>query len=170
VNSRATDLRSSVGVGFVAQDTPTHPRRSIAKHLRMGAWLNPGWDSELAERRIEELGLDVLIHEVLVRDPVERTGVSLNDCVPNRTQRYREGRQSLLAVNHEEGRQSRWGRRWGEDEASDEVARHACLRLNTWQQQFVLTHDVTPQLGVVLLSPCIGALKQGNPELLHPTD
>jgi ABC-2 type transport system ATP-binding protein len=45
-------------VGFVAQDTPTYPRLSIANHLRMGAWLNPTWDSELADSRIELLGLD----------------------------------------------------------------------------------------------------------------
>jgi ABC-2 type transport system ATP-binding protein len=45
-------------VGFVAQDTPTYAGLSIAKHLRMGAWLNPTWDGDLAERRIERLGLD----------------------------------------------------------------------------------------------------------------
>ncbi len=45
-------------VGFVAQDTPVYPRLSVAAHLRMGAWLNPKWDIELAERRIGELGLD----------------------------------------------------------------------------------------------------------------
>jgi ABC-2 type transport system ATP-binding protein len=45
-------------VGFVAQDTPTYAGLSIKKHLRMGAYLNPNWDSDLAERRIEGLGLD----------------------------------------------------------------------------------------------------------------
>jgi ABC-2 type transport system ATP-binding protein len=45
-------------VGFVAQDTPTYARLSVAKHLRMGAWLNPSWDQELAERRIDALDLD----------------------------------------------------------------------------------------------------------------
>jgi ABC-2 type transport system ATP-binding protein len=45
-------------VGFVAQDAPVYPGLSVAGHLRMGAWLNPRWDSELAERRIERLGLD----------------------------------------------------------------------------------------------------------------
>jgi len=45
-------------VGFVAQDTPTYARLSVAKHLRMGAWLNPNWDQQLAERRIDELDLD----------------------------------------------------------------------------------------------------------------
>jgi ABC-2 type transport system ATP-binding protein len=46
-------------VGFVAQDTPVYPRLSVAQHLRMGAWLNPGWDRETAEGRIEQLGLDL---------------------------------------------------------------------------------------------------------------
>jgi ABC-2 type transport system ATP-binding protein len=45
-------------VGFVAQDAPTYARMSVADHLRMGAWLNPGWDVELARDRIGRLGLD----------------------------------------------------------------------------------------------------------------
>ncbi len=45
-------------VGFVAQDTPTYAGLSVAKHLRMGAYLNRHWDSELAESRIGQLGLD----------------------------------------------------------------------------------------------------------------
>lgn len=45
-------------VGFVAQETPVYAGLSVAKHLRMGAYLNPGWDGEMAERRIEQLGLD----------------------------------------------------------------------------------------------------------------
>ena len=45
-------------VGFVAQDTPVYHGLSIAAHLRMGQALNPGWDSALAARRIEQLGLD----------------------------------------------------------------------------------------------------------------
>ena len=46
-------------VGFVAQDTPVYARLSVAQHLRMGAWLNPGWDREAAEGRIEQLDLDL---------------------------------------------------------------------------------------------------------------
>ena len=49
-------------VGFVAQDTPVYPRMTVAAHLRLGAWLNPGWDDELARRRITELGLDPRQH------------------------------------------------------------------------------------------------------------
>jgi ABC-2 type transport system ATP-binding protein len=45
-------------VGFVAQDTPIYAGLSVAKHLRMGAWLNPAWDAELAASRIDQLGLD----------------------------------------------------------------------------------------------------------------
>ena len=45
-------------VGFVAQDAPVYTGLSIAGHLRMGGWLSPGWDSELAARRISRLGLD----------------------------------------------------------------------------------------------------------------
>jgi ABC-2 type transport system ATP-binding protein len=45
-------------VGFVAQDTPTYPTLSVADHLRLGAWLNPRWDADLAERRVDRLGLD----------------------------------------------------------------------------------------------------------------
>jgi ABC-2 type transport system ATP-binding protein len=59
LGSRPADGPSALGrVGFVAQDTPIYARLSVAKHLRMGAWLNPNWDHELAERRVEQLDLD----------------------------------------------------------------------------------------------------------------
>jgi ABC-2 type transport system ATP-binding protein len=45
-------------VGFVAQDAPVYGRLSVAGHLRMGDWLNPGWDGELAERRVTQLALN----------------------------------------------------------------------------------------------------------------
>jgi ABC-2 type transport system ATP-binding protein len=45
-------------IGFVAQDTPTYARLSIADHLRLGARLNPGWDDKVAQTRIQRLGLD----------------------------------------------------------------------------------------------------------------
>jgi len=45
-------------VGFLAQDTPVYARMSVAGHLRLGAWLNPGWDDELARHRIAQVGLD----------------------------------------------------------------------------------------------------------------
>jgi ABC-2 type transport system ATP-binding protein len=46
-------------VGFVAQDAPVYGGLSVAGHLRMGAWLNHGWDTELAKRRISDLGLSL---------------------------------------------------------------------------------------------------------------
>jgi ABC-2 type transport system ATP-binding protein len=44
-------------VGYVAQDTPTYAGLSVADHLRLGAHLNPGWDADVATRRIGQLGL-----------------------------------------------------------------------------------------------------------------
>jgi ABC-2 type transport system ATP-binding protein len=46
-------------VGFVAQDTPTYSGLSVADHLELGARLNPGWDRQVAESRIDQLGLDL---------------------------------------------------------------------------------------------------------------
>ncbi|HTT55451.1 MAG TPA: ABC transporter ATP-binding protein [Streptosporangiaceae bacterium] len=46
-------------VGFLAQDAPVYAGLSVAGHLRMGAWLNHGWDSEFAKRRISDLGLNL---------------------------------------------------------------------------------------------------------------
>jgi ABC-2 type transport system ATP-binding protein len=46
-------------VGFVAQDTPTYSRLSVTQHLRMGGFLNPNWDDELAARRIGSLDIDL---------------------------------------------------------------------------------------------------------------
>ncbi len=45
-------------VGYVAQDTPTYANLSISDHLKLGAKLNPRWDANLAEARIDQLGLD----------------------------------------------------------------------------------------------------------------
>ena len=45
-------------IGFVAQDTPTYARLSVADHLAMGAHMNPGWDAAVARDRIEDLDLD----------------------------------------------------------------------------------------------------------------
>ncbi|MGZ4394796.1 MAG: ABC transporter ATP-binding protein [Gaiellaceae bacterium] len=59
LGSRPAESPSKLGrVGFVAQDTPTYAQLSVADHLRFGGWLNPGWNREQAERRIEQLGLD----------------------------------------------------------------------------------------------------------------
>jgi ABC-2 type transport system ATP-binding protein len=45
-------------VGYLAQDAPVYAGLSVADHLRLGAHLNPGWDAELARRRIDQLDLD----------------------------------------------------------------------------------------------------------------
>jgi ABC-2 type transport system ATP-binding protein len=45
-------------IGFVAQETPIYAALTVADHLRLGGWLNPGWDAEMAQRRIEKLSLD----------------------------------------------------------------------------------------------------------------
>lgn len=45
-------------VGFLAQDSPTYGRLTVAQHLQMGAWLNPAWDTQFATRRVADLGLD----------------------------------------------------------------------------------------------------------------
>ncbi len=44
--------------GFLAQDSPAFPRLTVGQHLRMGEWLNPGWDGGFASGRVAELGLD----------------------------------------------------------------------------------------------------------------
>ncbi len=54
----AADSSQLAKVGFVAQDTPTYARLTVADHLRLGAHLNPGWDDAAARRRIARLGLD----------------------------------------------------------------------------------------------------------------
>jgi ABC-2 type transport system ATP-binding protein len=46
-------------IGFLAQDSPTYARLTVGQHLRMGEWLNPGWDATFANARVEELRLDV---------------------------------------------------------------------------------------------------------------
>ncbi len=49
-------------VGYLAQDAPLYARLSVAQHLRMGALLNPTWDVDLAQRRIDALDLDPRQH------------------------------------------------------------------------------------------------------------
>ncbi|MEO3787985.1 ABC transporter ATP-binding protein [Actinocorallia sp. B10E7] len=54
----AADAAHLARVGFVAQDTPVYGSFSVRDHLRMGERLNPSWDRALAERRLEQVGLD----------------------------------------------------------------------------------------------------------------
>ena len=58
-------------VGFVAQDTPVYARMTVADHLRLGAWLNPGWDEKLEQRRTGQLGLDPLARREFLRGLME---------------------------------------------------------------------------------------------------
>jgi len=59
LGERVADSPAQLGrVGFVAQDTAIYPTLSVADHLRLGARLNPGWDSHQAGGRIAQLGLD----------------------------------------------------------------------------------------------------------------
>jgi ABC-2 type transport system ATP-binding protein len=55
----AADTAQLASVGFVAQDTPTYARLTIADHLRFGSQMNPGWDNALAWQRIADLDLDL---------------------------------------------------------------------------------------------------------------
>jgi ABC-2 type transport system ATP-binding protein len=57
-NRPAANTAQLARVGFVAQDTPVYAGMSVADHLRLGAKLNPQWDHRLAQRRVEQIGLD----------------------------------------------------------------------------------------------------------------
>jgi ABC-2 type transport system ATP-binding protein len=56
----ARDAAALRRVGFVAQDPPVYASLSVRDHLRLGAHLNLGFDVELAESRVADLGLDPL--------------------------------------------------------------------------------------------------------------
>ena len=59
LGSRPAESPIQLGrVGFVAQETATYARLSVADHLRLGAKMNPGWDNDLAQERIARLDLD----------------------------------------------------------------------------------------------------------------
>jgi ABC-2 type transport system ATP-binding protein len=59
LGERVADTPAQLGrVGFVAQETPVYPTLSVADHLRLGAHLNPDWDSSVAQERIRQLQLD----------------------------------------------------------------------------------------------------------------
>jgi ABC-2 type transport system ATP-binding protein len=56
-NAPASGPGQLARVGYVAQDAPIYSGLSVADHLRLGAHLNPGWDGELATKRIKQLGI-----------------------------------------------------------------------------------------------------------------
>ncbi len=45
-------------VGILAQDVPLYSGLTVGDHLRLGAGLNPRWDTAAAEARIARVGLD----------------------------------------------------------------------------------------------------------------
>jgi ABC-2 type transport system ATP-binding protein len=59
LGGRPGESPSQLGrVGFVAQQNPLYGGLAVADHLRLGAWMNPSWDAAMAEKRVDELGLD----------------------------------------------------------------------------------------------------------------
>jgi ABC-2 type transport system ATP-binding protein len=57
-NQPGSSPKALAQVGFLAQESPLYARLSVEEHLRAGVWLNPRWDKEFANSRIEVLGLD----------------------------------------------------------------------------------------------------------------
>ena len=55
----AADASHLSRVGFVAQNTPVYSSFTVAEHMKFGARMNPGWDQDLAERRISQAGLNL---------------------------------------------------------------------------------------------------------------
>jgi ABC-2 type transport system ATP-binding protein len=45
-------------IGFVAQDAPLYGSLSVDDHLQLGRRLNPAWDHDLAQRRVDAVRLD----------------------------------------------------------------------------------------------------------------
>jgi ABC-2 type transport system ATP-binding protein len=55
--SRAHHPATLARVGYVAQDHPLYPDFSVADIFHLGAAMNPGWDQELAQARVDALGI-----------------------------------------------------------------------------------------------------------------
>jgi ABC-2 type transport system ATP-binding protein len=55
----AVTARQMSRIGFVAQGTSLYSGLSVADHLRLGAHMNPGWDNDLAQGRLEQLDFDL---------------------------------------------------------------------------------------------------------------
>ncbi len=53
----ASDLTTLGRIGLVAQNTPLYASFAVADMLRLGARMNPHWDSDLASQRIDALGI-----------------------------------------------------------------------------------------------------------------
>jgi ABC-2 type transport system ATP-binding protein len=55
--SRAHHTATLARVGYVAQDHPLYRDFSVADMFRLGAAMNPRWDRELAQARVDALGI-----------------------------------------------------------------------------------------------------------------
>jgi ABC-2 type transport system ATP-binding protein len=55
--SRAHHAATLARVGYVAQDHPLYRDFSVADMFRLGAAMNPRWDRELAQARVDALGI-----------------------------------------------------------------------------------------------------------------
>jgi ABC-2 type transport system ATP-binding protein len=57
LGGRPRDPEVLARLGFVAQDKPLYGRFTVADTLKMGGWLNPGWDSGRARAQLEHLDI-----------------------------------------------------------------------------------------------------------------
>jgi ABC-2 type transport system ATP-binding protein len=57
VGARPGSREALSRIGFVAQDKPLYPGFTVADTLRLGGWLNPGWDAGFAVSRLDRLDI-----------------------------------------------------------------------------------------------------------------
>ena len=57
LGGRPSDPEVLPRLGFVAQDKPLYGRFTVADTLRMGGWLNPGWDGGRARAHLDNLDI-----------------------------------------------------------------------------------------------------------------
>jgi ABC-2 type transport system ATP-binding protein len=57
LGAQAGTARTLPRVAFLAQDKPLYDGFTVADMLRFGARMNPGWDQDLASRRLAELSI-----------------------------------------------------------------------------------------------------------------
>jgi len=57
--SRADTAEALARVGYVAQDHPLYRDFTVADMFHLGRSMNPGWDQELAQERVDALGIPV---------------------------------------------------------------------------------------------------------------
>jgi ABC-2 type transport system ATP-binding protein len=74
--SRAHSAATLARVGYVAQDHPLYRDFSVADMFHLGRAMNPSWDQELAQARMDALGIP-LIRKVKALSGGQRAQVSL---------------------------------------------------------------------------------------------